>query len=197
MERAGAVGRAEDRTCSVPGNTLVLKAAEDASLGVLLMDRAHGRSGRSGHLAWLLSNSVITAPIVGATKLSQLDEAIASVELKLSDEEITSLQAPYVPHAVVGFTRSIWPFDMARCRCILNQKPAERGTRTDAMAKMTVMVVPEPGSALRKEEHELPEPGRHDVRIRVQAYGVCHSDAATVQGLFPDISDPRVPGGDR
>ena len=55
-------------------------------------------------LAWLLSKPVITAPIVGATKLSQLDEAIASVEVKLSDEQIASLEAPYVPHAVVGFT---------------------------------------------------------------------------------------------
>jgi 1-deoxyxylulose-5-phosphate synthase len=55
-------------------------------------------------LAWLLSKPVITAPIVGATKLSQLDEAIASVQVKLSDEEIASLEAPYVPHPVVGFT---------------------------------------------------------------------------------------------
>jgi 1-deoxyxylulose-5-phosphate synthase len=55
-------------------------------------------------LAWLLSKPVITAPIVGATRLAQLDEAIASVEVKLSEEEIASLEAPYVPHEVVGFT---------------------------------------------------------------------------------------------
>ena len=55
-------------------------------------------------LAWLLLKLVITAPIVGATKLSQLDEAIASVNVRLSDEEIASLEEPYVPHAVVGFT---------------------------------------------------------------------------------------------
>jgi 1-deoxyxylulose-5-phosphate synthase len=55
-------------------------------------------------LAWRSSKPVITAPIVGATKLSQLDEAMASVQVKLSDEEIASLEAPYVPHAVVGFT---------------------------------------------------------------------------------------------
>jgi aryl-alcohol dehydrogenase-like predicted oxidoreductase len=52
----------------------------------------------------VLSKSVITAPIAGATKLSQLDEAIASVEVELSDEEIASLEAPYLPHAAVGFT---------------------------------------------------------------------------------------------
>jgi 1-deoxyxylulose-5-phosphate synthase len=55
-------------------------------------------------LAWLLAKPVITAPIVGATKLQHLDDAIASVRVKLSNDEIASLEEPYVPHAVVGFT---------------------------------------------------------------------------------------------
>ena len=54
-------------------------------------------------LAWLLTNPVITAPIVGATKLHHLDDALASLDVKLSADEIASLEAPYVPHAVVGF----------------------------------------------------------------------------------------------
>jgi aryl-alcohol dehydrogenase-like predicted oxidoreductase len=54
-------------------------------------------------LAWLLSKPVISAPIVGATKLHQLDDAIASINVKLSAEEIAALEEPYVPHAVVGF----------------------------------------------------------------------------------------------
>jgi aryl-alcohol dehydrogenase-like predicted oxidoreductase len=54
-------------------------------------------------LAWLLSKPVITAPIVGATKGKHLDDAIASVEVKLSGDEILALEEPYVPHAVVGF----------------------------------------------------------------------------------------------
>jgi aryl-alcohol dehydrogenase-like predicted oxidoreductase len=54
-------------------------------------------------LAWLLAKPVITAPIVGATKLHHLDDALASVNVKLSAEEIVSLEEPYVPHAVVGF----------------------------------------------------------------------------------------------
>jgi 1-deoxyxylulose-5-phosphate synthase len=54
-------------------------------------------------LAWLLAKPVITAPIVGATKPHHLDEALASVNVKLSAEEITLLEEPYVPHAVVGF----------------------------------------------------------------------------------------------
>src|SRR5580693_8146634 len=54
-------------------------------------------------LAWLLAKPIITAPIVGATKLHHLDDALASVNVKLSADEITSLEEPYVPHAVVGF----------------------------------------------------------------------------------------------
>jgi aryl-alcohol dehydrogenase-like predicted oxidoreductase len=54
-------------------------------------------------LAWLLSKPVITAPIIGATKLHHLDDAIAAVNVKLSDKEIAILEEAYIPHAVVGF----------------------------------------------------------------------------------------------
>ncbi|MBL8544258.1 MAG: aldo/keto reductase [Hyphomonadaceae bacterium] len=54
-------------------------------------------------LAWLLAKPGVTAPIVGATKLEQLNDAIAAIDLALSAEEIAKLEAPYVPHAVVGF----------------------------------------------------------------------------------------------
>jgi aryl-alcohol dehydrogenase-like predicted oxidoreductase len=54
-------------------------------------------------LAWLLAKPVITAPIVGATKLQHLDDALAAIDVKLSAEEITSLEEPYIPHEVVGF----------------------------------------------------------------------------------------------
>jgi 1-deoxyxylulose-5-phosphate synthase len=53
-------------------------------------------------LAWLLSKPAVTAPIVGATKLAHLDTAIRAVELKLGDDEIARLEAPYRPHAVRG-----------------------------------------------------------------------------------------------
>jgi alcohol dehydrogenase len=62
------------------------------------------------------------------------------------------------------------------------------------MTKMIAMTVPERGGRFRKEERDLPEPGRHEVRIRVHACGVCHSDVLTVQGLMPGISYPRIPG---
>jgi aryl-alcohol dehydrogenase-like predicted oxidoreductase len=54
-------------------------------------------------LAWLLSKSVITAPIVGVTKLQHLDDALAAVSVKLSEEEIGRLEEAYVPHPVTGF----------------------------------------------------------------------------------------------
>lgn len=53
-------------------------------------------------LAWVLQHSAITAPIVGATRLAQLDDAVAALDLALSATDIAELQAPYVPHAVVG-----------------------------------------------------------------------------------------------
>ena len=64
---------------------------------------ARGVSRGQVALAWLLAKPVITAPIVGATKLHHLDEAIASVNVELSAEEIASLEEPYMPHQVVGF----------------------------------------------------------------------------------------------
>ena len=54
-------------------------------------------------LAWLLHKPVITAPIVGATKLEHLDDALGSLEVKLSAEEIAALEEPYAPHPVAGF----------------------------------------------------------------------------------------------
>jgi aryl-alcohol dehydrogenase-like predicted oxidoreductase len=54
-------------------------------------------------LAWVLSKSSVTAPIIGATKLQHLEDAVAALTVKLSLEEIATLEEPYVPHAVVGF----------------------------------------------------------------------------------------------
>jgi len=53
-------------------------------------------------LAWLLQKPGVTAPIVGATKANHLADALAGEELMLSEEEIKNLEAPYVPHPVLG-----------------------------------------------------------------------------------------------
>jgi D-arabinose 1-dehydrogenase-like Zn-dependent alcohol dehydrogenase len=62
------------------------------------------------------------------------------------------------------------------------------------MPKMRAMSIPKPGGPFQMEERELPDPGRHEVRIRVHACGVCHSDSLTVQGHMPGITYPRIPG---
>jgi aryl-alcohol dehydrogenase (NADP+) len=48
-------------------------------------------------LAWHFSKPAITAPIVGATKLHHLDDALGALDLELTDEEISSLEMPYTP----------------------------------------------------------------------------------------------------
>jgi alcohol dehydrogenase len=62
------------------------------------------------------------------------------------------------------------------------------------MAGMRAMVIAQPGSRLRVEERALPEPARHEVRIRVHACGVCHSDSMVAQGHMPGLVYPRIPG---
>jgi aryl-alcohol dehydrogenase-like predicted oxidoreductase len=54
-------------------------------------------------LAWMLSKSVVTSPIVGFSKPAHLTDALAALALRLTPEEIASLEEPYVPHPVVGF----------------------------------------------------------------------------------------------
>jgi D-arabinose 1-dehydrogenase-like Zn-dependent alcohol dehydrogenase len=62
------------------------------------------------------------------------------------------------------------------------------------MAKMRAVQVTHPGTGLEMVEREIPEPGPGKVRVKVQACGVCHSDSVTVEGQFPGIQYPRVPG---
>jgi len=54
-------------------------------------------------LAWVARNPVVTAPIVGASKPNHVDDAVAALELRLSDEEVKRLEEPYRPHEVAGF----------------------------------------------------------------------------------------------
>jgi aryl-alcohol dehydrogenase-like predicted oxidoreductase len=56
-------------------------------------------------LAWVLQKSPVTAPIVGATKLHHLEDAVSAVNLKLTPEEISALEEPYQPHPVLGGLR--------------------------------------------------------------------------------------------
>ncbi len=54
-------------------------------------------------LAWLLAKPGVTAPIVGVARPQHLEDAVAALSLTLAEDEIAALEAPYLPHAVVGF----------------------------------------------------------------------------------------------
>lgn len=87
------------------GRTLYAKTADADRQVVDAVARVAQRLGRPRAqvaLAWVLQVPGVTAPIVGATRLAQLDDAVAALDLKLSAEDVAELQAPYVPHAVVG-----------------------------------------------------------------------------------------------
>jgi aryl-alcohol dehydrogenase-like predicted oxidoreductase len=62
----------------------------------------HNASGPQVALAWMLNKPHISAPIIGASKLEHLDQAIAALEIKLSADEIKRLEEPYQPHPVLG-----------------------------------------------------------------------------------------------
>ena len=53
-------------------------------------------------LAWVLNKSYIASPIIGSSKIEHLDQAIAALEIKLSEEEIKRLEEPYQPHPILG-----------------------------------------------------------------------------------------------
>jgi aryl-alcohol dehydrogenase-like predicted oxidoreductase len=77
-------------------------------LDVPVVDRAAAVAAEAGvspaqvALAWLLHKPGVTAPIVGATKLAHVEDALAAESLALGEEQIAQLEEPYVPHPVSG-----------------------------------------------------------------------------------------------
>ncbi len=67
-------------------------------------------------------------------------------------------------------------------------------TATVAVGTMKVAQISKPGAGFQVVERDIPKPGAGHVRIKVQACGVCHSDVLTVEGGWPGIQYPRVPG---
>jgi len=89
------------------GNALYSKTAEADEkvvdrLGQVAEQRGIPRAQLA--LAWLLSKPVITAPIIGASKPHHLGDAVAALSVRLTAEEIESLEEPYIPHPVLGFS---------------------------------------------------------------------------------------------
>ena len=62
----------------------------------------HGVPRSQIALAWLLQKEPVTAPIIGATKIAHLEDAVGALAVKLTAEEVASLEEPYVPHQIVG-----------------------------------------------------------------------------------------------
>lgn len=82
----------------------VATEAQDRKVVVALeeVSRKNGNTMAQNALAWMLSKPYVTAPIVGFTSPKHVAEAVAALEIKLSDEEINALEAPYVPHIKTG-----------------------------------------------------------------------------------------------
>lgn len=66
------------------------------------MARARGISMGQMSLAWMLGKPYVTAPIVGTTAIEHVEEAVAALDIHLSDEEVQALEKPYVIHPVLG-----------------------------------------------------------------------------------------------
>ena len=64
--------------------------------------KSHNVTASQVALAWVLSKPHIAAPIIGSSKIGHLDQAIAALEIKLSDEEIKRLEESYLPHPILG-----------------------------------------------------------------------------------------------
>ena len=85
------------------GNSLYFRE-EDFTVAECVAEVARGRGVSSSQiaLAWVLSKPYVDSPIIGATKIDHLDQAIAALEIKLSEEEIKKLEEAYQPHPVLG-----------------------------------------------------------------------------------------------
>ena len=79
-----------------PGDQEVIDAVRQVA-------QTRGVSPAQIAMAWMLSRPAVAAPIIGATKMQHLEDAIAALDLTLSDDEVNQLEAPYRPHPVRGF----------------------------------------------------------------------------------------------
>ncbi|MCL6489347.1 MAG: aldo/keto reductase, partial [Alicyclobacillus mali] len=103
-----ARGRSESTLRSETDQVQRAKYDRMAEVDQAILDRVGELAERHGvpraqiALAWLLHKPGVTAPIVGATKMHHLEDAVATIDVKLSDDEMRYLEEPYVPHPVVG-----------------------------------------------------------------------------------------------
>jgi len=85
------------------GKTLYVEADRKVAEAVAKVATARGVPRAQVALAWVAGKAEVTAPIIGASKAQHIADAVAALELKLTAEEVSALEAPYEPHAVAGF----------------------------------------------------------------------------------------------
>ncbi|MDR4308860.1 aldo/keto reductase [Chelatococcus sambhunathii] len=85
------------------GKTLYLDSDRQVAEAVAKIAAARGVPRAQVALAWVAQKEAVTAPIIGASKPGHITDAVAALELELTSEEISALEAPYEPHAVAGF----------------------------------------------------------------------------------------------
>jgi aryl-alcohol dehydrogenase (NADP+) len=92
------------RANSDPFGTSLYFREEDFTVAecVAAVAKERGVSGSQIALAWVLSKPYTASPIIGATKMEHLDQAIATLDIKFSDDEIKKLEESYKPHPVLG-----------------------------------------------------------------------------------------------
>ncbi len=86
------------------GKTLYIPGDREIVERVAQIAEARDASRAQIALAWMLSKSVITSPIIGASKPHHLEEAVAALSIRLTEPEIAQLEEPYAPHRVAGFS---------------------------------------------------------------------------------------------
>ena len=98
---AAASPTTREQTDTIARNLYYTDADFDVAERVAEVARDRGVAPAQVALAWLLRQPGVTAPIVGVSKLEQLEQAVAALDVKLSDEEVRRLEEPYVPHRVL------------------------------------------------------------------------------------------------
>ena len=105
---AGSVSASGERRTTRAGTDPFIDSLYRPDLDMPVIDRAaevaaeRGVPGAQIALAWLLHKPGVTAPIVGATRIGHLEDALAAEQLSLSEQELKRLEEPYVPHPVSG-----------------------------------------------------------------------------------------------
>jgi len=108
LARSAAASEATSRSKTDGFGKMVYGASADLDVRVLervdALSRARGVPNAQLALAWVLRQKGVASAIIGATKMPHLDDAVAALSVKLTDDEAKRLEEPYVPHAVAGFS---------------------------------------------------------------------------------------------